>query len=100
MSYVLADPELFPNPSEFKPERYLDDCGVFKPHPAVIPFGIGKRTCLGEGLARTELFLILANLFHQFEMKADPSHPVSQERVLGSTVQAPKFVCTIKKRKI
>ncbi|PAV89249.1 hypothetical protein WR25_08973 [Diploscapter pachys] len=32
-----------------------------------IPFGTGKRSCIGEGLAKTELFLFIANIYNQFE---------------------------------
>ena len=36
----------------FKPERFLDPKdGSFEPHPGVIPFGVGKRDCLGKSLA-------------------------------------------------
>ena len=72
LTEVLNDPKHFPNPNEFKPERFLEtnsDSGkvVFKPHPALIPFGIGKRDCLGRSLAKLELFLFLSALLHQFD---------------------------------
>ena len=42
---------------------------VFKPHHALIPFGIGKRDCLERSLAKMELFLLLSALLHQFEFE-------------------------------
>ncbi len=44
---VMMDPENFPNPEKFDPERYLTPEGYFHLHPKVIPFGIGKRRCIG-----------------------------------------------------
>ena len=74
LTEVLNDPEHFPNPSKFDPERFLEtdpDTGEhgFKPHRALIPFGIGKRDCLGKTLAKMDLFLFLAILLHQFDFQ-------------------------------
>uniref|UniRef100_A0A1I8GVW3 Cytochrome P450 n=1 Tax=Macrostomum lignano TaxID=282301 RepID=A0A1I8GVW3_9PLAT len=52
---------VFPEPEKFKPERYLDAEARFSPNESVVPFGSGKRACLGESLARMELFVF----FHE-----------------------------------
>jgi cytochrome P450 len=49
------------------PERFLQD-GKLKTSHELIPFSIGKRACLGEGLARLELFLFIANLLNQYKV--------------------------------
>merc|ERR1719273_2045561 len=48
---IMNDPEHFPEPSKFKPERYLvaengSSNVKFQAHPRVIPFSVGKRQCL------------------------------------------------------
>ena len=48
---VLKDPDIFENPEQFNPERFIDANGkVFRPKE-FIPFGIGRRICLGESVA-------------------------------------------------
>uniref|UniRef100_A0A1I7TB72 Cytochrome P450 n=1 Tax=Caenorhabditis tropicalis TaxID=1561998 RepID=A0A1I7TB72_9PELO len=66
ISILMNDPELFENPKEFRPERFLDESMNLKRIDEFLPFSIGRRQCLGESLARAELYLIFANLMHSF----------------------------------
>ncbi|EFO95347.1 hypothetical protein CRE_09191 [Caenorhabditis remanei] len=61
-----TDEANFKNPTEFQPERFLENNNLEK---KLIPFGIGKRSCLGESLARAELYLILGNLIMEYDLE-------------------------------
>nr|XP_006811947.1 PREDICTED: cytochrome P450 2U1-like [Saccoglossus kowalevskii] len=63
---ALNDPDTWTNPEQFNPERFLDDKGQVEKPDELIPFSIGRRVCLGEQLAKTELFLIITQILHQF----------------------------------
>ena len=89
LSAILNNPKDFPNPDKFEPERYLikDQAGQikFQPHPKVIPFGIGKRRCLGESLARTSLYKFFTALVQKYEITSsgDKLAPMADESQFG-----------------
>lgn len=83
---VLFDPEIFNNPKEFNPERFLDANGDVMRPKELIPFGIGRRVCLGESVARMELFLYLTALLKIFDfLPPEGRSPPQLEGVLGIT---------------
>uniref|UniRef100_A0AC35FL80 Cytochrome P450 n=1 Tax=Panagrolaimus sp. PS1159 TaxID=55785 RepID=A0AC35FL80_9BILA len=100
ISQVLYDEKIFPEPHKFIPERFLDSDGKFQTKPELIPFSVGKRACLGESLARLELYLFASNLFNHFEINILASKPANTTRIMGGTVQPEAFVCQLKERYI
>nr|XP_057940706.1 steroid 21-hydroxylase [Doryrhamphus excisus] len=59
------DPAVWTEPYSFKPERFLEGGGA-SPRD-LIPFGGGARLCLGEAVAKMELFLFTAYLLRDFQ---------------------------------
>ncbi|XP_078677201.1 cytochrome P450 2U1-like [Branchiostoma floridae x Branchiostoma belcheri] len=83
---VHHDPRLWPDPHKFDPARFLDAAGKFVKREEVIPFSIGRRVCLGEQLARMELFLFFTSLLQRFSFKLPEGAAVpSEEGVFGTT---------------
>ena len=69
--YASRDPKAWGDPDNFRPERFLSSDGKsIVRNDAWIPFSTGKRVCLGETLAKDELFLFLGNLLQQFQVTA------------------------------
>nr|XP_022325513.1 cytochrome P450 2B19-like isoform X2 [Crassostrea virginica] len=68
ISSILFDSTIFENPYSFSPERFLDENGQLNgKEKYVLSFSVGRRMCLGEALARMELFLFMTSLIQQFE---------------------------------
>ncbi|CAG7720243.1 unnamed protein product, partial [Allacma fusca] len=49
---VHMDPTNFDSPEKFNPERFIDKEGQFVKSDLILTFGSGRRSCLGETLAR------------------------------------------------
>ena len=83
---VMHDQRVFRDPTHFNPEANfpLDDPEVQnRSLENFIPFGFGKRSCIGESLARKELFLFFAGILQHFEVLFDPDNP-SPPETLGT----------------
>ncbi|XP_070685957.1 cytochrome P450 2G1-like [Pempheris klunzingeri] len=63
---VLREEKQWTTPWSFNPENFLDHNGNFKKNSAFLPFSAGKRACVGESLARMELFIFLVSLLRHF----------------------------------
>ncbi|XP_046680662.1 cytochrome P450 6k1-like isoform X2 [Homalodisca vitripennis] len=63
------DPEIYPDPRKFDPERFADN--NYKPSATYRPFGDGPRICLAMRLAIMEIKVCLARVLTQFSVSVD-----------------------------
>ena len=67
---------MWPEPEKFMPERHLDQNGKFQKLDPWIPFNVGARNCVGQQLAKMELFISTVTIFRRFQFSfesgADP----------------------------
>ena len=66
---VLHDPEIYPDPEKFKPERFLNDDGSVRDDPTLsLVFGIGKRICPGRHLVDATIFIVTSSVLSVFNV--------------------------------
>ncbi|KZT25573.1 cytochrome P450 [Neolentinus lepideus HHB14362 ss-1] len=102
---ILHDPEVYPDPLEFKPERYLTEDGKgFNSTPEPLAaFGYGRRVCAGRHMADATLWISVASILTVFkigpclESQGKPI-PVKPEFTTGAICAPLPFKCSIKPR--
>ena len=82
------DPRFFPDPEEFKPERWTEEMMNTLPKFAYFPFGGGSRSCVGEPFAWMEGILALATIARRWSLKHVADHKVE---MLPNITLRPKF---------
>jgi cytochrome P450 len=71
------DPDVWPEPEAFVPERFLGDHE--HPRHALVPFSAGRRVCVGNTFALTEATLLAAMIAQRYVLDADPGRRVERE---------------------
>ncbi|KAJ4928788.1 hypothetical protein JOQ06_004413 [Pogonophryne albipinna] len=99
LTSVLCDETEWEHPRSFYPAHFLDKDGKFIKRDAFMPFSAGRRVCLGESLARMELFIFFTSLLQHFRFTPAPG--VSEDELdltprVGFTLNpSPHKLCAV-----
>ncbi|XP_077074728.1 cytochrome P450 2B4-like [Siphateles boraxobius] len=96
LTAILTDKEHWKYPDTFNPENFLDDNGQFFKPESFLPFSLGPRVCLGETLAKTELFLFVTSLLQRICFSWPPGEQQPDMNGIVSVVRSPepyKIIC-------
>ncbi|PNF29827.1 hypothetical protein B7P43_G09526 [Cryptotermes secundus] len=96
---VHYDRQHWKDPEQFRPERHLNDKGELVVDEWLLPFGLGRRRCLGEALARSCLFIFFAGVLQNFDVLPVPSKELPGEApVPGLTLSPQPYSVMLKPR--
>ncbi|KAF9466030.1 cytochrome P450 [Collybia nuda] len=102
---ILHDPEIYPSPEEYRPDRWLRDGQINPdiPDPSIAAFGYGRRICPGRHLSDSSLYAMVSLILSVYTIippadeRGNPIH-LRPKPTSGLLSYPTPFKCIIKPR--
>lgn len=95
----MMDPQIWREPETFRPDRFLSpDRKTVEIPKEFIPFSLGSRSCLGETLAKMEMFLFLTSILQRFKLSPSGSELPVIKGTLGVVYNPDPYEIRLTKR--
>lgn len=86
---VHHDPDIYPEPFKFDPERFTDDKKKDRHSMAYLPFGEGPRSCLGLRFGLMQVKIALIMLLKEFKFSPSPQTTIPMKLSLKTSLLSP-----------
>ncbi|KAG1810570.1 cytochrome P450 [Suillus subaureus] len=96
---IANDPEVFPEPHKFNPQRWIDDAGRVRDDLRFFTFGFGRRVCPGQHVANRSIFINTALILWAFRLSENPAAKIDTLAFSDTAVihAAPFEICLEKR---
>ncbi|KAG2039919.1 cytochrome P450 [Suillus americanus] len=91
---ISRDPDVFPEPHAFKPQRWINDQGALRDDLKFFVFGFGRRVCPGQHLANRSVFINSLLILWAFHLVLDPTKPLNDMGFMSGVLENAR-PCTI-----
>ncbi|KAG2099579.1 cytochrome P450 [Suillus discolor] len=96
---IANDPEVFPEPHKFNPQRWIDDAGRVRGDLKFFTFGFGRRVCPGQHVANRSVFINTALILWAFRLSENPAAKIDTLAFSDTfTIHAAPFEICLAKR--
>jgi len=93
---VHNDTKLWGDPENFRPERFLSpDRRHFIKKDGILTFSTGQRSCIGESLARDELFIFITSIYQRFKITLSEKQSKTNMRSVSTILANPQLFTVI-----
>ncbi|KAG0701010.1 cytochrome P450 [Suillus ampliporus] len=90
---ISRDPEVYPEPYSFKPQRWIDDEGRLRDDLRNFVYGFGRRVCPGQHIANRSIFICSVLILWAFRLALDPTKPLDDMGFMNGEIS--KRPCSI-----
>ncbi|KAG1804670.1 cytochrome P450 [Suillus subaureus] len=91
---ISRDPDVFPEPHAFKPQRWINDQGALRDDLKFFVFGFGRRVCPGQHLANRSVFINSLLILWAFHLVLDSTKPLDDMGFMSGVLENAR-PCTI-----
>nr|WNK22291.1 cytochrome P450 [Athetis lepigone] len=101
LTMLHTDKEIWGDPENFRPERFLTNGQLDLSLDKSLPFGAGRRLCAGETYARQSMFQVFAGFMQAFKVSTADGKPLLKpaQRIQGIITTIPEFWVKVTVRK-
>ncbi|KAG2346919.1 cytochrome P450 [Suillus weaverae] len=96
---ISRDPDVYPEPDAFKPQRWIDEQGGLRDDLRFFIYGFGRRACPGQHVANRSVFMAVLLVLWAYKLTLDPTKPLEDMGYMaGSMVNVLPCTFELEKR--